>query len=90
MGVCVEPMQYILGLREFEHWVWRTQPEGRSNGPGDLDLTIYGLRKYCRLSTSWPTHTDVHGLARASRARSTRPVQGMRGERLTNAAHMKV
>jgi uncharacterized protein len=28
MGVCVEPPQYIAGLRPFEHWVYRTQPEG--------------------------------------------------------------
>jgi predicted nucleotidyltransferase len=27
----------------------RTQPEGAPSGPGDLDLTIYGLRKYCRM-----------------------------------------
>ncbi len=49
MGVCVEPPDYVLGLREFEHFVYRTQPEGVQSGPGDLDLTIYGLRKYCRL-----------------------------------------
>jgi predicted nucleotidyltransferase len=50
MGVCVEPPEYVLGLREFEHFVYRTQPEGVQSGPGDLDLTIYGLRKYCRLA----------------------------------------
>ena len=50
MGVCIEPEAYILGLRPFEHWVFRTQDEGTSSGPGDLDLTIYGLRKYCRLA----------------------------------------
>jgi predicted nucleotidyltransferase len=50
MGVCVEPREYVLGLRTFEHYVWRTQAEGQPSGPGDLDLTIYGLRKYCRLA----------------------------------------
>lgn len=50
MGVCVEPLEYIAGLRPFEHWVFRTQPEGHPSGPGDLDLTIYGLRKFCRLA----------------------------------------
>jgi hypothetical protein len=50
MGVCVEPPQYIAGLGPFEHWVYRTQPEGAPSGPGDLDLTIYGLRKYCRMA----------------------------------------
>jgi uncharacterized protein len=50
MGVCIEPPAYIAGLRPFEHWVHRTQPEGSPSGPGDLDLTIYGLRKYCRMA----------------------------------------
>ena len=50
MGVCIEPKEYVLGLREFEHFVYRTQPEGHPSGPGDLDLTIYGLRKWCRLA----------------------------------------
>jgi predicted nucleotidyltransferase len=50
MGVCIEPPEYVAGLRPFEHWVFRTQPEGVPSGPGDLDLTIYGLRKYCRLA----------------------------------------
>jgi uncharacterized protein len=50
MGVCIEPIEYIAGLRPFEHWVFRTQPEGAPSGPGDLDLTIYGLQNYCRLA----------------------------------------
>lgn len=50
MGVCIEPAEYVAGLRPFDHWVFRTQPEGSPSGPGDLDLTIYGLRKYCRLA----------------------------------------
>jgi RNA repair pathway DNA polymerase beta family len=28
MGVCIEPPEYVLGLRPFEHWVFRTQPAG--------------------------------------------------------------
>src|SRR5688500_12507131 len=50
LGVCVEAPESVLGLRPFEHWVYRTQAEGVPSGPGDLDLTIFGLRKYCRLA----------------------------------------
>lgn len=50
MGVCIEPPEYVAGLRPFEHWVFRTQPEGMPSGPGDLDLTVYGLQKFCRLA----------------------------------------
>ncbi len=38
MGVCIEPPDHVIGLRRFEHWVHRTQPEGVPSGPGDLDL----------------------------------------------------
>src|SRR5262249_39738370 len=50
MGVCVEPPEYLLGFRRFEHFVYRTQPEGVQSGPGDLDLVVYGLRKFCALA----------------------------------------
>lgn len=51
MGICVEPWQHHFGLRNrFEQWVYRTQPEGVRSGPGDLDLTIYGLSKWARLA----------------------------------------
>lgn len=50
MGVCIEPREYVVGLSKFEQWVYRTQPEGARSGPGDLDLTIYSLRKYVRLA----------------------------------------
>lgn len=50
LGVCVEPPEYVIGLRHFEQFVYRTQPEGVRSGPGDLDLTIYGLRKFCSLA----------------------------------------
>lgn len=50
MGVCVEPPEYLLGLGRFEQHVHRSQPEGTPSGPGDLDLTIYSLRKWCRLA----------------------------------------
>ena len=52
MGVCIEPPEYVVGTRQFEQWVHRTQPEGVRSGPGDIDLTIYGLRKFIRLAMS--------------------------------------
>lgn len=50
MGVCIEPAEYVIGLQHFEQYVHRTQPDGVRSGPGDLDLTIYGLRKFCSLA----------------------------------------
>lgn len=50
MGICIEPREFVIGLRHFETHVWRTQPEGVKSGPGDIDYTIHSLRKYARLA----------------------------------------
>lgn len=56
MGVCLEPYQAAFGLRfQFEQHIYRTaaEREGRHDAPsqvGDLDLTVYSLRKWARLA----------------------------------------
>jgi hypothetical protein len=50
MGVCVEKPEYVIGLRTFEQIVKRDQPQGVRSQPGDLDLVVYGLRKFCSLA----------------------------------------
>ena len=52
MGICLEPPEYVAGLKPFEQWVFRTQPEGARSGPGDVDRTVYSMRKWCRLALS--------------------------------------
>ena len=56
MGVCVEPFREAMALWEtFEQFIYRSaaEREGRANARstgGDLDLTIYSLRKWARLA----------------------------------------
>jgi hypothetical protein len=50
MGICIEPESHVIGLRTFEQYIYRSQPEGHRSGPGDLDLTVYSLRKWMRLA----------------------------------------
>lgn len=50
MGVFVEPAEYVCGLKTLDHYIQRDQPEGVRSQPGDLDLTLYSLRKYCYLA----------------------------------------
>lgn len=55
MGICVEPPEYVIGLQRFEQYIYRTATErtGDPNEPsqaGDLDLTVYSLRKWLRLA----------------------------------------
>lgn len=55
MGVCLEPVESVAGFSEFEQFIFRSaaEREGKHDAPsqpGDLDLTIYSLRKYLRLA----------------------------------------
>jgi predicted nucleotidyltransferase len=55
MGICIEPYSMAMGLTPFEQLIYRTAVErtGDHNArseKGDLDLTIYSLRKYVRLA----------------------------------------
>ena len=55
MGVCIEPPEYVIGLKEFEqyehHTAWEREGGLRNrSGPGDLDVNIYSLRKFIRLA----------------------------------------
>lgn len=49
MGIFVENPENVCGLLPLDHHIYRTQPEGVRSGPGDLDLTLYSLRKFVRL-----------------------------------------
>lgn len=49
-GVFVEPPEKVLGLDIEEHFVWSTSGTERRNGPGDVDVTLYGLRKFAGLA----------------------------------------
>jgi uncharacterized protein len=51
MGVFVEPPAAVTGLERLEHHILRSAAEGQRSGPGDWDLTCYGLRKLMRLAT---------------------------------------
>lgn len=55
VGVCIEPPEYVIGLRTFEQYMYRdaAQRTGKfdaRSGAGELDLTIYSLRKFTRLA----------------------------------------
>jgi predicted nucleotidyltransferase len=49
-GIYVEPPPQIIGLREYPHYVWSTAGEHQRNQPGDVDITLYGMRKWARLA----------------------------------------
>ncbi|HZT03675.1 MAG TPA: nucleotidyltransferase domain-containing protein [Steroidobacteraceae bacterium] len=50
MGIVIEPREYVIGLKDWESSTIRTQPDGVSSGPGDVDLSVHSLRKFARLA----------------------------------------
>src|SRR3990167_1915290 len=56
MGVCIESPKAALGIEmPFEQYIYRSaaEREGRADAKskaGDLDLTVFSLRKYLRLA----------------------------------------
>jgi len=50
LGVFIEPAERVCGLEPLDHYVGRDQPEGTRSRPGDVDLTLYSLRRFCRLA----------------------------------------
>jgi predicted nucleotidyltransferase len=49
-GVYIEQPEHALGLNPREHFVWSTAGEDRRNGPDDVDVTLYSLRKWAGMA----------------------------------------
>ena len=50
MGIFIEPPPEVCGLTPCDHYIYRDKPDGVRSEAGDLDLTMYSLRKFCRLA----------------------------------------
>src|SRR5258708_3733804 len=49
-GVYIEPPEKVLGLESVPHFVWSTAGDDRRNGPNDVDVTLYSLKKWAGLA----------------------------------------
>jgi predicted nucleotidyltransferase len=49
-GVYIEQPEEALGLDPQEHFVWSTAGDERRNGPDDVDVTLYSLRKWAGMA----------------------------------------
>lgn len=54
MAIYMEPVEFVIGLKsymrdDFDSFEVRTQPQNVRSGPGDLDLSVHTLRRYCHL-----------------------------------------
>jgi uncharacterized protein len=64
-GVYVEPPEMVLGLESMPHFVWSTAGDDRRNGPNDVDVTLYSLKKWAGLACKG-NPTALHFLFAAS------------------------
>jgi len=49
-GIYIEPPELVLGLETMPHFVWSTAGNDRRNGPHDVDVTLYSLKKWAGLA----------------------------------------
>lgn len=49
-GLYIEPAEAVLGFSPEEHFVWSTAGQYERNGPQDIDITFYGLRKWASMA----------------------------------------
>jgi uncharacterized protein len=49
-GLYIEPPEMVLGLDSLPHFVWSTAGNDRRNGPNDIDITLYSLKKWTSLA----------------------------------------
>jgi predicted nucleotidyltransferase len=69
-GVYIEPPELVLGLKSLPHYVWSTAGDDRRNGPSDVDVTLYSLRKWATLACKG-NPTALHFLFAKSEIKSS-------------------
>jgi len=77
-GVYIEPPEQALGLDPLEHFVWSTAGDERRNGPDDVDVMLYSLRKWAAMAAKGNA-TALHFLFAEPKevaAASWRSIQG--------------
>lgn len=69
-GVFVEPVERVIGFGERDHFVWSTASDDRRNGPEDIDVTLYSLRRWAELAVKGNA-TALHFLFSGETAESS-------------------
>jgi predicted nucleotidyltransferase len=70
-GVFLEPPELAIGLERVEFYVWSTAGNERRNGPDDIDVCLYSLRKWAGLAAKG-NPTALHFLFSPNYAPNTR------------------
>lgn len=68
-GLYIEPPELVVGLDSMPHFVWSTAGNDRKNGPADIDITLYSLKRWAGLACKG-NPTALHYLFAKSAVRS--------------------
>jgi predicted nucleotidyltransferase len=79
-GVYVENPEEALGLDSREHFVWSTAGDERRNGPDDVDITFYSLRKWAGMAAKGNA-TTLHFLFAAPKEVASQTWQKIQASR---------
>lgn len=79
-GVYLEPPELILGLERSEFFVWSTAGDERRNGPDDIDICLYSLRKWAALAAKG-NPTALHFLFAPNHAPRPKPWESILGNK---------
>jgi predicted nucleotidyltransferase len=79
-GVYLEPPELVLGLDKNDYFVWSTAGNERRNGPDDIDVCLYSLRKWAGLAAKG-NPTALHFLFAENYAPKPRPWESILSNR---------
>jgi predicted nucleotidyltransferase len=75
-GVYLEPPELVLGLDKQDFYVWSTAGNERRNGPDDIDVCLYSLRKWAGLAAKG-NPTALHFLFSPDYSSKPEPWEGI-------------
>ncbi|APD17046.1 nucleotidyl transferase [Mycobacterium phage Lukilu] len=74
MGIAIEPPRCVIGFERFDLYEYRTKPVSVRSQAGDIDRTIYSLRKYAHLLASGNPTVLMPMFAPADKLRYVHPL----------------
>jgi uncharacterized protein len=75
-GVYLEPPELVLGLDRQDFYVWSTAANERRNGPDDVEVCLYCLRKWAGLAAKG-NPTALHFLFSPNYSSKPKPWEGI-------------
>ena len=73
-GAYLEPPELVIGLDKQDFYVWSTAGNERRNGPDDIDVFLYSLRKWAGLAAKG-NPTALHFLFAQNSSANPQPWQ---------------